>query len=56
MPGLGGSPGHIEQGKLADMVICKRDPIQDIRVLEDVDNISLVMQDGRILKQQNPIS
>ena len=42
--------GTIEAGKLADLIICKKDPLQDIRVLEDNDNIGLVMQDGRIVK------
>ncbi|KAA0258748.1 MAG: amidohydrolase family protein [Chloroflexi bacterium] len=42
--------GTIETGKLADIILVKTNPIQDIRSLEKVDNISLVMKDGRIVK------
>ncbi len=42
--------GTIEPGKLADVILVKTNPIQDIRSLEKVDNISLVMKDGRIVK------
>lgn len=42
--------GTLEPGKLADLVISKTDPLQDIHSLENVDNISLVMKDGKILK------
>ena len=42
--------GTIEAGKLADIIIVKTNPLQDIRSLEKVDNIALVMKDGKILK------
>lgn len=42
--------GTIEAGKLADLVICRGNPLDDIHILEDHDNICLVMQDGRIIK------
>ena len=42
--------GTLEAGKLADVIICQTDPLQDIRSLENVDNIRLVMKDGRIVK------
>lgn len=42
--------GTLNAGKLADVIISKVDPLQDVRVLEDVDNIGLVMKDGRIVK------
>jgi imidazolonepropionase-like amidohydrolase len=41
--------GTLEPGKLADLVISKSDPPQDIHSLENVDNIPLVMKDGKIL-------
>ena len=39
--------GTIEVGKLADIVIAKTNPIQDIRSLENNNNIALVMKDGK---------
>lgn len=42
--------GTVEAGKLADVIVTKTDPLADIRSLEDVDNIVLVMKDGRVVK------
>ena len=42
--------GVLEPGKLADIVVTKTDPLADIRSLENVDNIGLVMQNGKVLK------
>lgn len=42
--------GTIEQGKLADLIIARTDPLADIRSLENTDNIALVMQGGKIAK------
>ena len=42
--------GTLEAGKLADITVCAGDPLADIRVLTDIDNIKLVIQDGRIVK------
>ena len=44
--------GTIQAGKLADIVIAKANPLQDIRSLENVDNIVFVMKDGKIVKDQ----
>ncbi|MDX1417495.1 MAG: amidohydrolase family protein [Candidatus Promineifilaceae bacterium] len=44
--------GTIEAGKLADLIICKGDPLVDIHMLENNDNIKVVIQDGRIVKQK----
>ena len=44
--------GTIQAGKLADIVIAKTNPLQDIQSLENVDNIVLVMKDGRIVKDR----
>jgi imidazolonepropionase-like amidohydrolase len=43
--------GTLEAGKLADVVIAKTNPIQDIRSLENNDNIALVMKDGKVVKE-----
>lgn len=42
--------GTLEAGKLADVIVTHTDPLADIRSLEDVDNIRLVMKDGRVVK------
>jgi imidazolonepropionase-like amidohydrolase len=42
--------GTIEAGKLADIVISRTDPLADVRSLENVNNVVLVMKDGKIVK------
>jgi imidazolonepropionase-like amidohydrolase len=42
--------GTIEPNKIADIVVSKADPLTDIHVLENPDNIILVMKDGVIVK------
>jgi imidazolonepropionase-like amidohydrolase len=44
--------GTVEAGKLADIVITRADPLQDIRSLEEADNILLVMKDGKVIKDR----
>ncbi len=43
--------GTLEAGKLADVIVTATDPLADIRSLEKTQNIVLVMQDGRVVKQ-----
>lgn len=43
--------GTVEVGKLADVIVVHTDPLANIRSLEQPDNIVLVMQSGRIVKQ-----
>ncbi len=50
--GWGDQVGTIEAGKLADIILLKTDPLKDIRSLENVDNIPLVMKDGNIVKDK----
>lgn len=42
--------GTVQAGKLADIVIVRTNPLQDIRSLENTANISVVMKDGKIVK------
>ncbi|MCA9887444.1 MAG: amidohydrolase family protein [Anaerolineae bacterium] len=42
--------GTVEQGKLADVVISKVNPLNDLTGLQDNDNISVVIQGGKIVK------
>ncbi|GGL56865.1 metal-dependent hydrolase family protein [Sporolactobacillus putidus] len=42
--------GTVEAGKLADIVILSKDPLADIHVVEDTNNVITVMKDGKVLK------
>jgi imidazolonepropionase-like amidohydrolase len=42
--------GTLEAGKLADVVVTASDPLANIRSLEDVRNIRIVIQGGRLVK------
>lgn len=42
--------GTIEAGKIADIIISKKDPIAHIRSLGNPDNIVMVMKEGKIVK------
>ena len=50
--GWGDQVGTIEVGKLADIILLKTDPLKDICSLENVDNIPLVMKDGKVVKDK----
>jgi imidazolonepropionase-like amidohydrolase len=45
--------GTIEEGKLADLVMVKGNPLEDIDLLQMEEAILLVMQGGNVVKQQN---
>jgi imidazolonepropionase-like amidohydrolase len=40
--------GSIEGGKLADIIAVKGNPLDDIRLLQDKDNIRMVMKEGEV--------
>ena len=42
--------GTLEPGKLADLIMVKGNPVDDIAILQDAANIPLVMQSGRVVK------
>jgi imidazolonepropionase-like amidohydrolase len=44
--------GSIEVGKVADMVIVRKNPLADLRTLADPLNIELVIQDGRVVARR----
>ena len=47
---LSGDLGTLETGKLADLIMVKGNPLDDITLLQDAENIPLVMQGGRLAK------
>jgi imidazolonepropionase-like amidohydrolase len=53
--GLQDTIGTIEPGKLADIIICKTDPIKDIKSLGSPDNIEVVIKNGQLLKDMRMI-
>jgi imidazolonepropionase-like amidohydrolase len=42
--------GTLEEGKLADIVIVKGDPLKDIASLQDNDTVQVVLKDGKVKK------
>ena len=54
--GMGDSIGSIEKGKCADLIVCKKNPLEDLSALRDV---SMVMARGQLIKdptfKKNPI-
>jgi imidazolonepropionase-like amidohydrolase len=44
--------GTLEAGKLADVVVATKDPLADVRALEDTAAIALVMQGGVVVKER----
>ncbi len=42
--------GTVEQGKLADLLVIEGDPLQDISIIENMDNIRLIMKGGELYK------
>ncbi|MFN2201061.1 MAG: amidohydrolase family protein [Caldilineaceae bacterium] len=44
--------GTVEAGKLADIVIARKDPLANIRSLENPENIALVMHHGEVVKNR----
>ena len=45
--------GTIETGKLADIIIIDGDPLEDIRILQDLEMVRMVMLEGEIEVQRD---
>lgn len=52
--GLGDRIGTLQAGKLADAVVVAGDPLEDITLLVNPANITLVLQEGRVVKHLEP--
>jgi imidazolonepropionase-like amidohydrolase len=48
--GIDDKLGTIEPGKLADIIISKKDPVANIKSLGNPDNVMLVMKEGKVVK------
>ena len=48
--GVADDIGTLEPGKLADLIVIDGDPLADISILQDEENVNLVMQSGRVVK------
>ncbi|WP_041083647.1 metal-dependent hydrolase family protein [Thermotoga profunda] len=48
--GLSNITGTIEPGKLADLIVVKEDPLENIRVLADKNNIMMIFKEGVLIK------
>lgn len=47
--------GTIEQGKYADLVICEKNPLEDISLLENAKNYTHIIKDGKIMVERGKI-
>src|SRR5262249_35608358 len=50
--GLGDQGGCIEPGRLADLVVVRGDPLNDITCLKNPANVQAVLKDGVFVKDQ----
>ena len=47
--------GTLEPGKLADLIMVRGNPVDNITVLQDEENIPLVVQAGQVVKWEEPV-
>jgi len=52
--GLEHDLGTLAPGKLADIIILDRDPLADIRVLQNAQHLVTIIKDGRIIPSRTP--
>ena len=42
--------GSVEAGKYADLLVVRKDPLKDVRIFQDRDNLAVIMQGGQFIK------
>ena len=52
--GMGNELGMIREGYLADILLVDGDPLRDVRILQDKNNLLAIMKDGQFHKQPQP--
>ena len=52
--GRGDELGTLEPGKLADLIVVDGDPLEDIALLQERENVTLVVKDGRVAVDRRP--
>lgn len=52
--GLGERIGALRTGMTADIVVCKKDPLKDIRYLQKPDMVRMVLKEGRTVLNRGP--
>ena len=53
--GMGDELGLVRPGWLADLLLVDGDPTQDVRILQDKNNLSMIMKGGRLHKAPEPV-
>jgi imidazolonepropionase-like amidohydrolase len=51
--GLDAQLGTVEPGKVADLLVVKKNPLNDISVLKNNENVQLVIKNGDIVIHQS---
>jgi imidazolonepropionase-like amidohydrolase len=54
--GLGNEIGTVSEGKLADLVLVKGNPLEDIEILLEPENLLMVMQGGRFVEMPKSLT
>ena len=44
--------GTVERGKLADLLVVEGNPLEDIAILQNPDNLKLIMKEGKTIKNE----
>ena len=48
--GFAGELGKVKEGYLADLLLVRGDPVKDVSLVQDRDNLAMIMKDGAICK------
>jgi imidazolonepropionase-like amidohydrolase len=45
--------GSVEPNKFADLLVVDGDPLKDVRILQDVERIKIVIKNGEVVAQRD---